>query len=81
MKHPLWVEPGSQGYSAHLRMYPELIAEGYIFVLQDSRGRGASGVIRHRRPDPGNNVSRSERDHHPPSTFDSYRLAYQPRSQ
>jgi len=40
---PYGLSPDSNGYSAHLRMYPELIADGYIFALQDSRGRGASG--------------------------------------
>jgi uncharacterized protein len=40
---PYGLNADSHGYSAHLRMYPELIADGYIFALQDSRGRGASG--------------------------------------
>jgi hypothetical protein len=40
---PYGLNADSRGYSAHLRMYPELIADGYIFALQDSRGRGASG--------------------------------------
>ena len=40
---PYGLSPDSNGYSAHLRMYPELIADGYIFALQDSRGRGSSG--------------------------------------
>jgi uncharacterized protein len=40
---PYGLSPDSHGYSAHLRMCPELIADGYIFALQDSRGRGASG--------------------------------------
>jgi uncharacterized protein len=40
---PYGLSPDSHGYSAHLRMYPELIADGYIFALQDSRGRGSSG--------------------------------------
>ena len=40
---PYGLSPDAHGYSAHLRMYPELIADGYIFALQDSRGRGASG--------------------------------------
>jgi putative CocE/NonD family hydrolase len=40
---PYGLSPDSHGYSAHLRMYPELIADGYVFALQDSRGRGASG--------------------------------------
>jgi uncharacterized protein len=39
---PYGLHPDAHGYSAHLRMYPELIADGYIFALQDSRGRGAS---------------------------------------
>ena len=30
------------GYTAMLRMYPALIEEGFIFVFQDTRGRGAS---------------------------------------
>jgi uncharacterized protein len=40
---PYGLHPDAKGYSAHLKMYPELIAEGYIFALQDSRGRGDSG--------------------------------------
>jgi putative CocE/NonD family hydrolase len=40
---PYGLSPDSHGYSAHLRLYPELIADGYIFALQDSRGRGGSG--------------------------------------
>lgn len=40
---PYGLNPDSHGYSTHLRMYPELIADGYIFALQDSRGRGAWG--------------------------------------
>jgi putative CocE/NonD family hydrolase len=40
---PYGLHPDSHGYSSHLRMYPELIADGYIFALQDSRGRGDSG--------------------------------------
>jgi len=39
---PYGLSPDSHGYTAHLRMYPELVAEGYIFAFQDSRGRGAS---------------------------------------
>jgi putative CocE/NonD family hydrolase len=39
---PYGLSHDAQGYSAHLRMYPELIADGYIFALQDSRGRGDS---------------------------------------
>ncbi|MGB6356437.1 MAG: CocE/NonD family hydrolase [Steroidobacteraceae bacterium] len=39
---PYGLSPDAHGYSAHLRMYPELIADGYIFALQDSRGRGDS---------------------------------------
>ena len=49
---PYGLSPDAQGYSANLRMYPELIAAGYIFALQDIRGRGGSnGRIRDRRPD------------------------------
>jgi predicted acyl esterase len=36
---PYGLSPDSHGYSAHLRMYPELIADGYIFAVQDSLGR------------------------------------------
>jgi uncharacterized protein len=39
---PYGLSPDARGFSAHLRMYPELIADGYIFALQDSRGTGAS---------------------------------------
>jgi uncharacterized protein len=40
---PYGLHPDAHGYSSHLKMYPELIADGYIFALQDSRGRGDSG--------------------------------------
>ena len=40
---PYGLSPDAHGYSAHLRMYPELIADGYIFALQDVRGTGGSG--------------------------------------
>ena len=40
---PYGLSPDSHGYSSHLRYYPELIKAGYIFALQDSRGRGGSG--------------------------------------
>ncbi|HMK85790.1 MAG TPA: CocE/NonD family hydrolase [Steroidobacteraceae bacterium] len=40
---PYGLSQDSRGYTVHLRMYPELIAEGYIFAFQDSRGRGGSG--------------------------------------
>lgn len=40
---PYGLSPDAHGYSAHLRMYPELIKDGYIFALQDVRGRGGSG--------------------------------------
>jgi uncharacterized protein len=39
---PYGLSHDAQGYSANLRMFPELIADGYIFALQDSRGRGDS---------------------------------------
>ena len=39
---PYGLSHDAQGYSANLRKYPELIADGYIFALQDSRGRGDS---------------------------------------
>jgi putative CocE/NonD family hydrolase len=40
---PYGLSPDAHGYSAHLRMYPGLIADGYIFALQDVRGTGGSG--------------------------------------
>jgi len=39
---PYGLNPDSHGYSTRLRWYPELIKDGYIFVFQDRRGRGAS---------------------------------------
>lgn len=39
---PYGLSHDSHGYSAHLRLYPELTADGYIFAFQDSRGRGDS---------------------------------------
>ncbi|HEY3784974.1 MAG TPA: CocE/NonD family hydrolase [Steroidobacteraceae bacterium] len=39
---PYGLSHDATGYSAHLRMYPELIADGYIFALQDVRGTGDS---------------------------------------
>jgi len=39
---PYVLSHDAQGYAAELRMFPELIADGYIFALQDSRGRGDS---------------------------------------
>ena len=41
---PYGLHPDSHGYSAHLRMYPELIADGYIFALQDSAGAAIRAV-------------------------------------
>ena len=40
---PYGLHPDAHGYTAHLRLYPELIKDGYIFAIQDSRGRGGSG--------------------------------------
>ena len=36
---PYGLSHDARGYSANLRMFPELIADGYIFALQDSRGQ------------------------------------------
>ena len=40
---PYGLHQDAHGYTVHLRTYPELIKEGYIFVFQDTRGKGASG--------------------------------------
>src|SRR3984885_14540387 len=42
-RSPYGLNPDKYGYSAWLREYPDLIRDGYIFVFQDTRGRGASG--------------------------------------
>jgi uncharacterized protein len=43
VRSPYGLAPDQYGYSAWLRGYPDLIRDGYIFVFQDTRGRGASG--------------------------------------
>lgn len=40
---PYGVEDDAHGYAKDLRLYPTLIADGYIFVFQDIRGRFKSG--------------------------------------
>jgi putative CocE/NonD family hydrolase len=42
-RSPYGLNPDKFGYSAWLREYPDLIRDGYVFALQDTRGRGASG--------------------------------------
>jgi putative CocE/NonD family hydrolase len=42
VRSPYGLSPDRQGYSAWLRSYPHLMKDGYIFVFQDTRGRGAS---------------------------------------
>ena len=39
---PYGLNQTPDGYTALLRMYPKLVEEGYLFVFQDTRGRGAS---------------------------------------
>jgi uncharacterized protein len=43
VRSPYGLSPDKYGYAAWLREYPHLIKDGYIFVFQDTRGRGASG--------------------------------------
>jgi uncharacterized protein len=42
VRSPYGLSPDKYGYSAWLREYPHLMKDGYIFVFQDTRGRGAS---------------------------------------
>jgi len=42
VRSPYGLRPDKYGYAAWLREYPHLIRDGYIFVFQDTRGRGAS---------------------------------------
>lgn len=40
---PYGINPDRYGYTGRLRLYPELIKEGFIFAFQDVRGKGGSG--------------------------------------
>lgn len=42
VRSPYGLNPDKDGYSAWLREYTHLMKDGYIFVFQDVRGRGAS---------------------------------------
>jgi uncharacterized protein len=42
VRSPYGLSPDKYGYSAWLREYLPLMVDGYIFVFQDTRGRGAS---------------------------------------
>ncbi len=42
VRSPYGLKPDKHGYAAWLREYPHLMKDGYIFVFQDTRGRGAS---------------------------------------
>ena len=42
VRSPYGLNPDKHGYSAWLREYRHLMKDGYIFVFQDTRGRGAS---------------------------------------
>jgi uncharacterized protein len=42
VRSPYGLNPDKYGYAAWLREYPHLIKDGYIFVFQDTRGRGGS---------------------------------------
>ncbi|MDB6084194.1 MAG: putative hydrolase [Gammaproteobacteria bacterium] len=42
VRSPYGLSPDKFGYSAWLREYTHLMKDGYIFVFQDARGRGAS---------------------------------------
>ena len=42
VRSPYGLNPDKDGYAAWLREYPHLMKDGYIFVFQDTRGRGAS---------------------------------------
>ena len=45
VRSPYGLSPDKYGYAAWLREYPHLIRDGYIFVFQDTRGRGGSSGI------------------------------------
>jgi len=42
VRSPYGLRPDKYGYAAWLREYQHLMKDGYIFVFQDTRGRGAS---------------------------------------
>jgi uncharacterized protein len=42
VRSPYGLNPDKDGYAAWLREYEHLMKDGYIFVFQDTRGRGAS---------------------------------------
>jgi putative CocE/NonD family hydrolase len=42
VRSPYGLHPDKYGYAAWLREYQHLMKDGYIFVFQDTRGRGAS---------------------------------------
>jgi len=42
VRSPYGLHPDKDGYAAWLREYTHLMKDGYIFVFQDTRGRGAS---------------------------------------
>ncbi len=42
VRSPYGLNPDKDGYAAWLREYQHLMKDGYIFVFQDTRGRGAS---------------------------------------
>jgi len=48
---PYGLSDDAKGYSQRLDMYPEMFADGYIFVMQDIRGRyGSEGAFEMLRP-------------------------------
>ena len=50
-RSPYGLGDDKQGYSQHLGLYTEMFADGYIFVLQDIRGRyGSEGTFVMQRP-------------------------------
>jgi putative CocE/NonD family hydrolase len=68
VRSPYGLNPDKNGYSSWLREYPHLIKDGYIFVFQDTRGRGASS---------GQYVTLSPmRDPHQPKATDDSSDAY-----
>jgi hypothetical protein len=42
VRSPYGLSPDKYGYSAWLRQYVHLMKDGYIFIFQDTRGRGGS---------------------------------------
>lgn len=65
---PYGLNQTPDGYTTRLRKYPALIADGYIFVFQDTRGRGASGGMYATAPP----LKKSDEPHATDDSTDAY---------